>query len=463
MKIIYHYAKYAWKEITKALFVSSRSIYFRTIVFSASLLLLFAGLSHGATPDVNLSSLPQGFVILKNGNSSIALKEISREVFAEDARADIVFIDCIEALAREGGGEIRVGQGVYEFNRPVELRSSIKITGSGRATTFKPSSQNTDGSIFIGVNCDGVVLADFTCQGDLSNKNEKSAGIIFHGCGDCEIRSVFARDFSGYGFWLRNNAFLCRIHDCVSAGNGKAGYYISEINAGGRGGDYITNDIKNCLSYAERGNGFELISSLCVNIAGCNVYHAKGNGYYFRQGANSILLTGSRCFKAEGNGILVENSHELNVTGNIVCWNRGHGIELNHVIWGAVTGNEFIDSGGSVEPKKHGIYIHTDSRGLQVTGNQIFAWEDQLPMIYGIYENDDCQSNNITGNFINRYENEAIYSKGKGSLCSDNVYVRESYEKVYNQPFPEPRTEKVKPFPAFTRDDIEAYLNSTRR
>ncbi len=443
--------------------IYSGLICFLSIVLSASFLLLLAGVSYGAAPEANISSLPQGFIILKNGNACVALKEISREVFAEDVRADIVFTKCIEALSEEGGGEIRVGQGVYDFDKPVQLKSSIKITGSGRATTLKPSAQNTDGSILIGVNCDGVVLADLTCQGDMANTNEKAAGIIFDNCGDSEIRSVFSRDFAGYGFWLRNDTFLSRVHDCVSARNGLAGYYISGINAGGRGGDYITNDIKNCLSYAERGNGFELVSSLCVNISGCNVYHAKGNGYYFRQGANSILLTGSRCFKAEGNAILVENSHELNVTGNIVCWNRGHGIELNHVIWGTVTGNEVIDSGGSVEPKKHGIYIHTDARGLQVTGNQIFAWEDQLPMIYGIYENDDCQSNNITGNFINRYENEAIYSKGKGTLCTDNVFIRESYEKVYNQPFPEPRTEKVKPFPAFTRDDIEKYLNDTQR
>lgn len=434
------------------------------IIFLASAFIFSsAEMLHGDTPDISLSSLPQGFIIMKNGDTCVAVKDISREIFSEDARADVVFNRCITALAEQGGGEIRVGPGTFEFHAPVELGSRIRITGSGRSTALKAANDNRDGTIFIASEKDEILLSDFVCQGNPSNNSEKSAGIIIDNCGDSEIRSVFARDFSGYGFWLRNDAFLCRIHDCVSARNGKAGYYISDINAGGRGGDYITSDIKDCLSYAERGNGFELISSLCVNISGCNVYHAKGNGYYFRQGANSILLTGSRCFKAEGNGILVENSHELNVTSNIVCWNRGHGIELNHVIWGTVTGNEFIDSGGSVEPKKHGIYIHTDSRGIQVTGNNVFAWEDQLPMIYGIYENDDCQSNNITGNFINRYENEAIYCRGKGSVAADNVYVRESYEKVYNQPFPEPRTEKVKPFPAFTRDDIEAYLNSTQR
>lgn len=443
--------------------VCRRAARLRAAILSATLLLFCSGELSNASAEINVSSLPQGFIILKNGNSCVALKAISREIFAEDTRADVVFTKCISALAKDGGGEICVGQGIYEFHKPVELGSRVRLVGSGRATTFKPSAQNTDGSIFIGINCDEIVLSDFACQGDVKNNNEKSTGIILDSCGDCEVRSVFSRDFAGYGFWLRNNSFLCRLHDCVSARNGLAGYYVSGINAGGRGGDYVTNDVKNCLSYAERGNGFELVSSLCVNIAGCNVYHAKGNGYYFRQGTNSILLTGSRCFKAEGNGILVENSHELNVTGNIVCWNRGHGIELNHVIWGTVTGNEFIDSGGSVEPKKHGIYLHTDSRGIQVTGNNVFAWEDQLPMVYAIYENDDCQSNNIIGNFVNRYENEAIYSKGKGSLAANNVYVRESYEKVYNEPFSAPRMEKVKPFPPFTREDIEAYLNSTLR
>lgn len=67
------------------------------------------------------------------------------------------------------------------------------------------------------------------------------------------------------------------------------------------------------------------------------------------------------------------------------------------------------------------------------------------------------------GNFINRYDDAAIYSKGKETLSINNVSVKESYEKVYNEPFPSPRTEKVKPFPAFTRDAIEAYLNTTPR
>lgn len=258
------------------------------------------------------NSLNQGFIVLKKGTTFVALNSVGNEIFAEDKHADIIFRRCISTLAASGGGEIKVENGVFPFHTPVKLESRIKILRSGRTTTFVPASDNTDGVIFVASGKDEILLSDFVCQVDVLSTNEKASGIIIENCGDCKVRSVFIRDFSGYGFWLRNDSFLCRFVDCAAANNGKAEYYISDINAGGRGGDYI----KNCTSYASRGKGIEVYASLCVNTVGCNMYHPKRNGYYFQQGSNSILLSGSRCFKAEGNGILIENSHELNVSSN---------------------------------------------------------------------------------------------------------------------------------------------------
>jgi parallel beta-helix repeat protein len=161
------------------------------------------------------------------------------------------------------------------------------------------------------------------------------------------------------------------------------------------------------------------------------------------------------------NGIMVEDTHELNVSSNIICWNRGHGIEMNHVIWGTVSANNFIDNGGVAEPQAHGIYMHTDTKSVQVTANAIFNWQGHLPMRCGIYETEDCQYNQISHNNINYYTEEAVVCQGKNSVASNNLSLAEDYPHPGRQPF----IKLDRPFQAkpFTPDKVAQFLRETRR
>jgi hypothetical protein len=231
----------------------------------------------------------------------------------------------------------------------------------------------------------------------------------------------------------------------------------------GRAGDYMPNLVMGCTSLGEMGHAFELSGAICVNIVGCLAFQPQGHGFYIHDASCSTLLTGSRCFQGSQNGVMAENTHELNVSSNILCWQRGHGIELNHVTWSTICGNEFIDSGGAIEPRTHGVYLRGDTKSVQVTGNTIFVWEGQQPMLCGIYEAEECQNNQITGNNINYYTDDAVFSAGTNTTVANNVGVAGMYPEPGREPF---RTEFKYPdsfYVPFTRERLQRFLSLTRR
>ena len=72
------------------------------------------------------------------------------------------------------------------------------------------------------------------------------------------------------------------------------------------------------------------------------------------------------------------------------------------MVWGTISGNNIIDSGDVIDYSNdgwktgysYGIYLHSDTRSIQVAGNAIFNWPDgHPPMIDGIYESDNCRFN----------------------------------------------------------------------
>jgi hypothetical protein len=165
------------------------------------------------------------------------------------------------------------------------------------------------------------------------------------------------------------------------------------------------------------------------------------------------------------NGILIENTYEMNISSNIVGWNWGHCLELNRCTWATVTANEFIDAGGRQDPQ-YGIYMHGDTKGVQVTGNAIFAWWDNQILRGGIYESEECQENQIAENTINYYRDDAVFAGGKKGRADFNLGIREPYASPGAGAF----LPKVKPEDVALRGDVvepsnmaRAFLRSTRR
>jgi len=411
----------------------------------------------------------QSYIVYRDGDETVARGRIDGRILMRDGSASGVLQEVMTILEQQGGGQAFIECGQYVIDRPIRLPSMISVCGSGRGTVLKLHEANREGAILIAETREAILLADFTCQGVAGHSN--SSGIVLDECGDCEIRSVYARDFSDYGFWIRHNSFMTKLSNSTTSENGKAGIYMEELYGdefrgpgAGRGGDYLPNLVMGCTSLGEKGHSFELKRTVCAHIVGCLAFQPKGHGFYLHHTSNSAVLTGNRCFQGFRNGIMVENTHELNVTGNIMCWNHGHGIELNHVTWGTISGNEFIDNGGKTEPQRRGVYLHGDTKSIQVTGNTVFNWEHFQPMMCGIYESDTCRNNQITHNNINHFTDSAVFSAGENTNIADNIGVPERYPVPGLEPF---RTEfKYSPsvvHPPVTRERLERFLSLTRR
>jgi hypothetical protein len=323
----------------------------------------------------------------------------------------------------------------------------VLLRGRGRGTRLVVGGAGGTGTGLLCESLKGVVLSDLAIiAGD---GKEAAAGIVVDDCGDCQVRDVYVQGFAEYGIWMRNSSFLCELRSCKLAANGKANIYLDHLAGGGRGGDFVPNLVTNCITYGG-GTGIECNRVIVLNILGCAVFQPGRYAYHLHHTSNSVLISGCRSFQVEEHAVVVENTHELNVSSNIFCWHRGHGIVLKDVSWGTVSGNEFIDQGVRSRDGVHtdGVVLSESTQGVQVVGNAIFNWGDQVPMAVGVREDATCRNNTISGNNINYYTEADVISEGSGTTVSDNVSERgESYQ---NQDRP--------PFPDFTTDRIQAFI-----
>lgn len=414
------------------------------------------------------NNIVQGYEIYIDDSLVKVRGRITNEVEKEADEASSVLQYAVDRLAERGGGEVFLECGTFPLSHEVKLSSKISLRGSGRSTVLKVTKENSAGIGLFCKGCDGLVVSDLKVDGDRMNNPNSVAGIVFDDCGDSEIRNVYSLRFSKYGIWVRNNSFLCKVLGCTAADNQASNIYLEKLYHGGRGGDFVPNLVANsicCLG----GNGIELNRVLVVNIVSCEVFQPKGHSYYIHDTSNSVIISGCRSFQAEKNAVLVESSHELNISSNIFCWHRGHGIELSNVTWGAINGNEVIDSGVRHDPPMIGIWLRNATRGVQVVGNTVFNWADQQPMRFGIVEESDCYKNMLMGNFINYYTETDIVSDGKNTLVEKNLSENRGFDPhhkgvilpiytLWDSMGPFEKDKLPHKASHFTRDRIEKFL-----
>lgn len=314
------------------------------------------------------------------------------------------------------GGKVILPEGEISITTPINLKNNVWLQGQGRSTEL--IVKDSIGILLKGLK--GARISDIAVRSD--ERHTAFAGIVLDDCGDCVISKVYTEGFQKFGIAVLNKSFLCEINSCKSADNAQANFYFENLNAKGRGGDFVPNIVNNCISYG--GNyGFEFNNALVVNITGCTVYQSLSHGYYLHNRSNSVNIAASRSFQVGAEAVYIETSHEVNISSNIFCWQRGHGIVIDNSKWGSVSSNNFIDNGtrtrdGSL---RNGVVIKNESQGFQVTSNAIFNWGDQPPMEYGITEDASCSYNIISNNNINYYTKSGVFSEGKESLVNNNI------------------------------------------
>lgn len=364
------------------------------------------------------SILQQDVEIYVQDKNFIARGQLDQKVLKSSTDAAEVIQYAIDAMP-DAGGEVLLHRGTYNLSQHLLLKSRVWLHGKGRGTLLQVLPSNTEG---IGILCKGL---KGTIVSDLAIKTENSsgkAGLVIDDCGDCQFKNVFCQGFSRYGIWMRNKSFLCEISGCQLADNASANIYCEFLSENSRGGDFLPNLINNCIIYGG-GNGIECNKTIVLNIVGCAIFQSKKYGFYLYNGSNSVLISGCRTFQLEKDAVIVENSHEANISSNIFCWHRGHGIVFDKASWATVTANNIIDTGvrSRDKSKKSGIVLKNECKGIQITGNNLFNWGDHPPMLNGIQEDSTCYNNQMVSNNINFFVGTDIFSQGKNTLVENNV------------------------------------------
>lgn len=396
-----------------------------------------------------MSTPIENYVVYKADRSYIVKGSFSGKKWRSSNSASEAIQYAIDQLS-SFGGEVTIGPGNFKLSAPITLASNVVLRGGGRSSRLLVDRANTVG---VGIECnsiDGAVIIDIAVIAP--DNGVGKVGIVLNDCGNCEIRSVFCGGFSEYGIWIKENSFLCTVSNCSLAGNEKANIYLDNLGEG-RCGNYIPNLITGCTIYGG-GKGIECKRAIVVNIVGCVVYQTMDIAYHIHSFSNSVVISGSRTFQITGQAVVVEESHELNVSSNIFCWHTGSGIVVRNSSWGTISANEIIDSGSYNSGAENHSTMKSEvdkdvvlfngvellgSRGYTISANTVFNWGVAPKIKIGIFEDAGCCKNIIANNNVNYYEESNIVSLGKESIVSENIgFDREAYEshgKPYYQSF----------------------------
>lgn len=384
------------------------------------------------------STFADTYDILARNEAYMLRMTASGQKIARFSYADDAIMHAIE-LAGESGGSIHIGPGVFFFHSAVKLDHQIVISGEGVNTKILPVDNYTDTCLFYGDSLNEVTLTNMKLTAAESEESQLS-GIIIKNSGSCLFRDLTLIGFSERGIWLTEDTFLSEVRGCRFADIGRSGVFLDQLNDIGRAGPYLPNLVSNCIFF-RGGKGVECSDAIVANIVACMVFQSREPAFHINSASNSILISGCRTFQIEDDAVVVEDSHEIAITGNIFCWQIKNGIVLKGVDWGTISGNNIIDSGNipfefegdeeweywqerpeSTEEYQYcGLKIHSDSKGLTINGNAIFNWASNPPMTYGIYESEDCSDNIVIGNNINYFTETGIHALGNGTIVTDNI------------------------------------------
>jgi hypothetical protein len=413
-----------------------------------------------------MTSLRQSIIVYLDGATCRAIGAVDRAEIAAGNCAATVIQDGLDFLGRVGGGKLSLEPGIFALDTPVRIPSRVALVGNGAGTVLRVMVANSDS---VGLLCVGVhnaSISDLTIEAT-DDEPAAAVGVALDKAIDCLVERVTARNFSRYGFALRNQSSLCKIHCCTGANNRESNFILDHLdawhNATDVPGDFAPNYVSNCQAYAG-GVGFEVRRSVCQNLVGCLVYNAGGHGFYVNTLSASTLISGCRSFQGKANGVLVEDSPEINISSSVLCWHNGHGVELRNVTWGAVSANEIMDPGvDRPDNTGHNLYLHADVKGVQVTGNALFTWADQWPPQVALFEDEDCRDNCITGNSINYFTEAGLISKGKDTIVANNRIQKIAYPNPDMLPFAQPTARYGNGQVPFDTSRMEAYIRSLRQ
>lgn len=380
----------------------------------------------------------ENLVVAEANGSYKVLEQLSSQELLVSKSADEAIQFAIDLLPK--GGVINLLAGNYLVKKQINLKSFITLTGSGTSSVIRIQPGHDTGIAIQGDSVVKVIINNFSV---IASRNDSLAlsAIRLSGCGDCLVSDITCLGMKRAGVWFNASTYLSEIRSCKFLNIEGAGVFLDNL-ATGIGGEYLPNLVHNCIAY-RCGIGFLLNRAIVANLNGCIAHQCK-NAFNLQR-SNSICITGGRSFQIEEEAVIVNGSHEINITGNIFCWSVKEAIKVTNVRWGTITGNNLIDVGSinyyipelNPDKKQHLAFpppvdleiplfsalTLDDVKGVTITGNALFNWPVCPKMLYGIYEKDNCSSNLITSNNINWVQNEGVKSLGKNTIVANNLTV----------------------------------------
>jgi len=393
----------------------------KTLIMSIVLVLIAFTACTTIQPTENL-------VVSQTKDAFYVTGQISGKSLHKTSSADEAIQFAINQLPK--GGTVCLQAGDYLVKNQINLKSFVTLTGSGTSTIIRMQTGHNTG---IAINGDTLVKAVVSNLSIMASKDDSTAtaAIKLSSCGDCQISDIFCLGMKHAGVWLATNTFLTEIRSCKFAGIKGAGVLLEHLAfPGGLGGEAVPNLVSNCIAY-RCGIGFSMKRTIVLNINGCAAHQCK-NAFNLND-SYSVCISGCRSFQIEEEAVILDNSGEINITGNIFCWSVKEAIKLNKVRWGTISGNNLIDVGSinyytrDMNPEKKRVLFYpvpkgvvvphysaltlSDVRGVAISGNALFNWNQCPKMLYGIYEEENCAHNLITSNNINWVVNEGVDRK----------------------------------------------------
>lgn len=355
-------------------------------------------------------TLTTDLMIAPAGDGFVLLEQVRRSEISLHPDADGALAAATSAL-KDTGGRILLSAGRYTIHAAVDLPSRTTLTGVGSATEVLVGG--TTG--IRAERCKQSRITDLRVCAEHPAKN----GIELITCGDCQVDRVTVEGKFEAGIAMREHSFLCRVSGCSLSGC-DVGILLQRLREG-PAGDYLPNLVSDCMVYSDgNGTAVRCDGAIVMNLTGIIVFNTA-IGFHLINQSNSVSISGSRTFQLTDKALLVENSHELNVSGNIFCWHVHEGIVVRDSWWGSIVGNNIIDNGSfncgqpdftfrhrdlaAEPPHFDGIRLE-NSCGYTVSGNAVFNWSAAPPMDTPIRLDDRCHDCVVTSNACNFYGNE---------------------------------------------------------
>ena len=162
------------------------------------------------------------------------------------------------------------------------------------------------------------------------------------------------------------------------------------------------------------------LDNVCITgnaIANCNVGIFADSAYAVGKGiviSNNIIKKCVRGFSFAG------AVNQCNITDNAIQYCQKEGVYIAKMQNGVLKGNLLTDNGGASQTYD-GIKIN-NSHELVVTGNSVVNTDENKYQNYGIREDGTCDSNIFVFNVMKKTKKTSILVVGANSVAKDNMF-----------------------------------------